>query len=470
MAHLHELLKQEQEPFHLKTYLAEKCCQLQKPTPKTTLRLRKHRNLCKKVCFSSSQDSSLYLKKPALKKPAFLQFLSSLNNSCKYPTDAAPSLHVPTHLLVEGRAKPKSQLKNDRLGLFGSILRRFHDSDDNKMRVTAEGNNLTRNGPKNEAICQENVRKPCSWQHVNGRLSSVYWLDSNDEKSTEWEASTSSYRSKESESIGDFTSPEGRFCSSSFRFTMGKSPPSSGGQTPDFCTPVASPNRHPEKERENYDIKVSNKGEKEEKEQYSPLSVLEHDFEDFEDGHGSEDAEENYDFESSYANVQRARQQLLYRLQKFENLAELDPNELERQLLEESDSKNGGNCQGETEDWLDETPVSMYRENHSSTNLTCKQSTKLSTDTKKLTIEEKNVMIQNTCSKLESWKDTKFEVIYRMIESDFNRDIDGWKEYIKEVNETAAEMEIEIFDLLMEQLLEEVHKCTETSFKVMHHV
>ncbi|XP_073298620.1 uncharacterized protein [Primulina huaijiensis] len=466
MAHkhsLHELLKQEQEPFHLKTYLAEKCCQLQKPTTKTTLQLRKHGNLSKNVCFSSSLDSSLYVK-----KSAFLQILSAVNNSCMYSPDAAPFLHIPTR-----PSKPKYQLKDDRLGLVGSIMKRLRNCYINKMRVS-DGNNrievLIRNGPKNETIHEENGRKSCSWHHVNGRLSStVYWLESNDEKSTEWEASTCSDRSKESESIGDFTSPERRFCSSSFRFSMGKSPPSSGSQTPDFCTPVASPSRHLEKENENYDMKVSKKEEKEEKERYSPLSVLEPSFEDFEDNHGSEDAEENYDFECSYANVQRARQQLLYRLQRFERLAELEPNELQRQLLEESDNKDGDNYQGETEGWEDDEPLSLYRENHSLTNSTCQHSTKIFADIKKLTVEEKNVMKSDTCRKLDSWKDKSFEVIYMMIESDFNGNFDGWKEYIKEVSDTAAEMEIEIFDLLVEQLLEEVLKCTGTSFKVMHH-
>ncbi|KZV48939.1 hypothetical protein F511_09535 [Dorcoceras hygrometricum] len=443
---LHELLKQEQEPFHLKTYIAEKCCQLQKPTPEATLQLR---NICKKVCFSSSEDAQY------VKKPAFLQILPTVNNSCKCPP-----------ILVEGKAKNKSQLKNDRLGLFGYVMKRFHDGDDNKMSASSDV--LIGDGAKDETICEENVRKSCSWRNVNG---SVYRLESNEEKSTGWEASTCSYRSKESESSGEFTYPEMRSCPSSFRFSMGNSPPSSGFRTPDFCTPVASPSRHPEKEKENCcGKKVSKKGENEEMKQYSPLSVLEPCFEDLEDNHGSEDAEESYDFESRYANVQRARQQLLYRLQRFEKLAELDPNNLERQLPEDCDNKNGDNYQRETDEWLDDVPLSTYRENHSSTKSTCKESSKPSIDTKKLMIEEKNVMILEICSNLDSLKDTKFEVIYGMILSEINMDFDGWKEYIEEEHETAAEVEIEIFDMLMEQLLEEVQECTGQSFKVLHHV
>ncbi|KAM1041020.1 hypothetical protein TB1_029589 [Malus domestica] len=81
--------------------------------------------------------------------------------------------------------------------------------------------------------------------------------------------------------------------------------------------------------------------EEEEKEQCSPVSVLDPPFQDDDegrdgDGEGDDD-EDGCDLECSYANVQRTKHHLLQKLRRFEQLAGLDPIELEKRMLEEDD-------------------------------------------------------------------------------------------------------------------------------------
>ncbi|KAL0309574.1 UNVERIFIED_CONTAM: hypothetical protein Sradi_5899700 [Sesamum radiatum] len=219
--------------------------------------------------------------------------------------------------------------------------------------------------------------------------------------------------------------------------------------------------------------KIYEEEKKRKKEQCSPVSVLDPPFED-DDGHESRDTEEDdYDIECSYANVQRAKQQLLYRLRRFEKLAELDPMELERKLLEGSDDDDLGETGRESED---DDPLSLYRQqatidsivaevlNQSS--LEC-HTTNMSSDMKKLVsdliIEEKSkntscsgnndVVMRRVCSKLDSWKRVQFDTIDMMIGLDFRREYEDWKKFPEQVEETAAEIELAIYGLLLEELL-----------------
>ncbi|KAL2481221.1 hypothetical protein Adt_34187 [Abeliophyllum distichum] len=263
--------------------------------------------------------------------------------------DAAMRIH-------KHKSKPKTQIKNVGFGLFGSILKRLKDRNKNKKRAI---------GVKNETNLEEEgkmdaeIRISCSCN--NSRLSSAGWSEYNEEKYMDLETSTSSCRSEYSEIINDsIISRENRFCVSPFRFSLQTSPSLSGHLTPDFCSPSASPNRHKKQENEKNPNKVEEEVA-EEKEQCSPVSVLDPPFEDEEDEHESGDAnEDDYDLECSYANVQRTKQQLLYRLRRFEKLAELDPMELERKLLEESDDDDDD--LQEIEELEDEEPLALYKE------------------------------------------------------------------------------------------------------------
>lgn len=384
MAHrplLHELLKEDQEPFHLKHYIANKRSQIKNPSPKTTLQLRKRRpiihetqtkraNLCKHACFFSFHAS------PDARRSPFLDLPSPAKSPCKSP-NAAVFLHIPSRtatLLVEAamriqkqqQSKPKPHTKTG-FGLLGSFLKRLTDRSKNRKRAIVDSD-IVRVSEENEAIkekVEESVRMSCSCSHP--RLSSADWTEINEDKSLDFEASTSSRVSELSEEIcGDFClGEESYFCSSPFRFSLQKSPSSTGRRTPEFCSPAASPSRRVKQENNaNCELRNSDNAqgeeEEEEKEQCSPVSVLEPPF-DEDDGRESHDAEEDdFDMECSYENVQRAKQQLMYRLRRFEKLAELDPVELERKLLEGSDDEG----HVEREDSEADEPLSPLRQHN----------------------------------------------------------------------------------------------------------
>ncbi|KAK4419338.1 hypothetical protein Salat_2346700 [Sesamum alatum] len=506
MAHkqfLHELLKEDQEPFHLKSYIADRQSQLKNPSSSaTTLQLRKRRpllpetsakrsNLCKYACFFSFQNS------PDVRKSPFLEFPSPAKSPCKSPNRAV-FLHIPSRtaaLLVEAamriqkqqQAKPKSQSKNVGFGLLGSFLKRLKDRSKNKRRAIGDSVSVG-----NATTVEESIRISCSCS--NRRLSSADWTENNEDKSLDFEASTSSCGSDEINP--DFGFSEARFCSSPFRFALHRSPSSSGRRTPEFCSPAASPSRHVKEEKENCESRnlenLRGGEEEEEKEQCSPVSVLDPPFED-DDGHESRDAEEDdYDIEcSSYANVQRAKQQLLYRLRRFEKLAELDPMELERKLLEGSSDDDD---LGETgQESGDDDPLSVYRQQDAidsivdavlnQSSLGC-HTMNMSSDMKKLVsdliVEEKSrticsgdndVLMRRICNRLESWKRVEFDTIDMMIGLDFRGEYDDWKKFPEQEEETAAEIELAIYGLLLEELLSDeelVH--LNTQHQELHHM
>jgi len=104
--HLHELLKEDQEPFFLKNYIADRRCQLKRPSPKTHLQVKKRKpisetpsfpgNFCKNACFFSFQDS------PDLRKSPLFDFSSPAKSPCRSPN--AIFLQIPARtatLLLE---------------------------------------------------------------------------------------------------------------------------------------------------------------------------------------------------------------------------------------------------------------------------------------------------------------------------------------------------------------------------------
>ncbi|KAL0316127.1 UNVERIFIED_CONTAM: hypothetical protein Sradi_5490900 [Sesamum radiatum] len=478
MAHkqlLHELLKQDQEPFHLKSYIAERRSQLKKSSPTTTLQVKnrkpvtstKPRNLRRHACFLSSPD---------VRKSPFLDFPSPTMSPCKSPAGAV-FLHVPSGtagLLVEAamriqkqqqQSKARGQIKNVGFGLFGSFLKRLKDRSKNKKRALGDNQmNVFRNHElKERETLPGNTRISCSCS--SGSLS----------RGDLEEASTSTNRRYhvEFDEINDeFGLGEERFCSSPvspFRFSLHRSASSSGRRTPDFSSPAPSPSRHVKQENGNYESRNSDnvQGEEEEKEQCSPVSVLDPFFED--DDHVSgeaevedeEDEDFDYDLESSYANVQRAKEQLLHRLRRFEQLAELDPIELERKLLEDSDNEYH---QGESESDEDK-PLSPYRKQDLDTyvnkafSLSSLQHN--SRKSKIICLCTKEEMLRRICNRLNPSKVVEIDTIGNRVKLDFKGDIDGWKTFREQAEETVAEVEVGIFELLVKELSEELFNMDE---------
>lgn len=134
----------------------------------------------------------------------------------------------------------------------------------------------------------------------------------------------------------------------------------------------------------------------------------------------------------------------MYRLRRFEKLAELDPIELERKLLEGSDEE----YLEEREESLEDEPLSQY--------------TRLVSD---LIVEEKGEMVNTSandvvmgrvCKRFDSWKQVEFNTIDMMVGLDLKREYNGWMRFNEEAEETAAEIELAIFVVLVEELSDEL--------------
>ncbi|XP_073309910.1 uncharacterized protein [Primulina huaijiensis] len=464
---LHEVLKENQEPFRLKNYIAERRSQLKNPTQKTMLQIRKQKpiesaptcftkpgSLCKHACFLSFQNSPDLRRSP---------FPSPLKSPCKSPRGGATVfLHVPSRtaaILVEAamRIQKQRQSKTNKagFGLFGSLLKRLKDLSKNKKR--AIGNNETQISTNYqeelEGITDENVRISCSCDY----------------RATELEASTSScrYRSLEERVENDFISEDLLFCESPFRFSLRRSPSCSGSagvQKPEFCSPAASPRLPATQEKENYKTKSLKDEADEDKEHCSPVSILDPPFED-EDGHetGEESEKGDHDLDGSYANVQRAKQQLLYRLRRFEKLAELDPVELERKMLESSDEEF--DQETITEPDQDDEPLSRNEAFLMSINLKNLATQPIVEEKGKIALRgNKEVVFGRIFNRLGSWKEVEFDTLDRMIALDFKMDFDGWNGSQEVVEEIAAEFELELFGMFVEELHGELfcmdHDCT----------
>ncbi|KAK9289503.1 hypothetical protein L1049_007658 [Liquidambar formosana] len=516
--HLRDLLCEDQEPFLLKDYIADKRGQFKRPLPATQLQLKKRKpisensnfpgNFCKNACFFNFQDS------PDVRKSPFFDFPSPAKSPCKNPNTIF--LHIPARtaaLLLEAAlkiqkhsssSKPKAQNKNTSFGLFGSILKRLTHRNRNLKREIG-GNDGVRVSVKDilrwdSSVGRRKFSEECEKMEenlvgeleersasemgfscsCNGRLSSAVWSETNEEKSLDLETSSScnsedleeiEFVSKEREN-GDLASCEKGFCKSPFHFVLQKSP-SSGCRTPDFSSPATSPSRQKSQEKENYGEESLKKfqveEEEEEKEQCSPVSVLDPPFEDDDDGHEDDDEDGGFDLESSYAIVQRAKQQLLHKLRRFEKLAELDPIELEKRLLEEEQYDEDLE---EVEDCEDDESVSSNsaKDADEFVREILRMSSfhslrRIPTDMKRLVSDliaeeergqnnfnDREVVAKRVCKRLESWREVECNTIDMMVDFDFRKELDGWKKNEEQVREMGMEIELAIFGLLVEEL------------------
>ncbi|KAE8690063.1 growth-regulating factor 3 isoform X1 [Hibiscus syriacus] len=140
--HLHELLEEDQEPFLLNKFIADRRCQLNKPSPQAHLRIKKPKpisqnlnfpsNFCKNACFFSS-------------KSPFFELASPSKSPCTSPN--AIFLHIPAKtaaLLLEAalriQKQSSSKTKHNRgtsFDFFGSILKRLTHRNRNRKREIA---------------------------------------------------------------------------------------------------------------------------------------------------------------------------------------------------------------------------------------------------------------------------------------------------------------------------------------------
>lgn len=177
-----------------------------------------------------------------------------------------------------------------------------------------------------------------------------------------------------------------------------------------------------------------------------------------------------------------AQQQLLHKLRRFEKLAELDPIELEKRMLEEQDDDYMNfedPDEGGEEEFDEAESLSSYTETNAhyfvrevlgklgfQFSQVPAHMERLVSD---LIAEEKREedrtddgdgesVVRRVCKRLDSWKEEKSNTIHMMAGLDFRRGSDhGWKRTDKsQVIEAAMEIEQSIFRLLVAELSEEL--------------
>ncbi|GMI96643.1 TON1 Recruiting Motif 28 [Hibiscus trionum] len=521
--YLHELLEEDQEPFLLNNYIADRRCQLKKPWPQTHLRVKKRKpisqnsnftsNFCRNACLFSFHDS------PATRKSPVFELASPVKSPCRSPN--AIFLHIPAKtatLLLEAAlriqkqssSKTKHRNKNNggtSFGFFGSILKRLTSRNGNRKREIANNGakvsvkdilgydpTVAKNNPSRRKMSSSEDKSgyemgfSCSY---NGRPSSAVWSESNEEKSLDTSCSCS--QSEDFEEILMSKDVLGNNCESPFHFVLQRSP-SFGHRTPLFSSPATSPDRRRKQDKSNNEVeslkKLQVEEDDEEKEQCSPVSVLDPPFEEEEDDddrHVNDDDDENYgfDLECSYAVVQRAKQQLLHKLRRFEKLAGLDPIELEKIMLEhDQDDDNGydGIHNVEEEEYENETVSSddemdvdgflqeVLKSSFHNLRHVPGGMKRLVTDliaeegTEESHYVNRETVTKRVCQRLESWKQVESNTIDMMVEQDLRNELDCWKRHRVQMGETTLEVERTIFELLMEELSEELVSLTGNKF------
>lgn len=173
-----------------------------------------------------------------------------------------------------------------------------------------------------------------------------------------------------------------------------------------------------------------------------------------------------------------AKKQLLHKLRRFEKLAELDPIELEKRILEQEQDYNENHTYDleQEEEFENYEPASpdgekevdeFVKEVLSKTNFYHVR--RIPEDMKRLVVDliaeeeqeqswsnDKEAVVKRVCRRLESWKEVESNTIDMMVEHDLRREHDGWRRRQELVGDTALEIEFGIFGLLMEELSEEL--------------
>lgn len=170
----------------------------------------------------------------------------------------------------------------------------------------------------------------------------------------------------------------------------------------------------------------------------------------------------------------------MYKLRRFEKLAELDPVELEKRMMEQLDEDDDENesldVRGELCEDTESSPLHRGCSSvlDSFVNEVCTKSSLRSrrtvpTDMKRLVsdlvseekrgfkfLENKEVVVGRVCKKLDSWKEVESNTIDMMVELDFGSELEEWKRFQEQREETAVEIGIAIFGDLLDQLSDEL--------------
>lgn len=172
----------------------------------------------------------------------------------------------------------------------------------------------------------------------------------------------------------------------------------------------------------------------------------------------------------------------MHKLRRFEKLAELDPIELEKRMLEEDDDDDDYDFDNQNEGGVDyedgDVSKTSYREANvegfvrqvlSKSSYGCMKGI-IPVDMKRLVSDiiaeeqrqhnavndSEEVVVERVCKRFESWKEVESNTIDMMVEQDFRRELEIWKKNQEQLGDTAVDIELDIFSLLVEELATEL--------------
>lgn len=164
----------------------------------------------------------------------------------------------------------------------------------------------------------------------------------------------------------------------------------------------------------------------------------------------------------------------MYKLCRFEKLAELDPLELEKRMLDQEDDED--ETYMEEDDIDDEEGEVSFKENDFKELVfeavylsMVHDRQQIPQEFKKLisdliveeerelnSLEDSDVVITRILKRLESWKEVESNTIDMMIEEDFSIEDGGWKKNAEQIRNMAGEIELAIFSILVDEFSEEL--------------
>ncbi|CAH2059074.1 unnamed protein product [Thlaspi arvense] len=424
--HLHELLEDDQEPFHLNHYIAD----LRSQMGYSDLRVKKRKSenaavlppgffSCERSCFFAAHSKS-----PDPRKSPLFELRSPAKKKTR---DGRVFLHIPARtaaILLEAAARIQKQQsekankinnkgrnRGNAFGMFGSVLKRLTNRKAKPRLDNTDGH----------AISSERGSEPTS---------------------------SSSSRRERFVDIGDKC-----FCESPFHFVLHTTPLSSGHRTPHFTSTATSPARRSTEDEDSDETESLEKvrgqeeedKEEEDKEQCSPVSVLDplEEEEDDEDHQQREPGHLNL-LSCSFEVVQRAKRRLLKKLRRFEKLAGLDPVDLEGKMSEEEEEEEEDDNMRvyDSDEEYDDVDDAISRESGSTEEERRKKNDE----------RQKKWRMMNACRVGLGAEEDVDEVVRK----DMREEAGEWTRHGGEVEEAVSDLELSIFFFLIEEFSHEL--------------
>ncbi|KAJ0258953.1 Uncharacterized protein HA466_0076620 [Hirschfeldia incana] len=419
---LHELLEDDQEPFHLNHYISD----LRSQMGRSALRVKKRKSenatvlppgffSCERSCFFATHNNS-----PDPRKSPLFELRSPANKKSR---DGRVFLQIPARtaaILLEAAARiqkqqvEKADKTNNRarnrgnaFGMLGTVLKRLTNRKAKPCLDNADGN----------TVLSDRGSEPTSVSRRRERLVEV------DEKC---------------------------FCESPFHFVLHTTPSTSGHRTPHFTSTATSPARCSTEDEDSDETesleKVRGQGEEdkqeEDKEQCSPVSVLDplEEEEEDEDHHQREPDHLNH-HSCSFEVVQRAKRRLLKKLRRFEKLAGLDPVDLEGRMSEENEE--------EDEESEEDDNVRVYDSDEEYEDVDGSVEEERS---KKNEERHKTWRMMNACRVGMGAE----EDVDSVVQKDMRGEAGEWTKHGGEVEEAVSDLELSIFYFLIDELSHEL--------------